>query len=266
MSAPSNFIWYELMTSDATAAARFYGAVVGWKIANSAEPQAGMDYRMITRGDGGYNGGVLSLTTDMVQHGARPAWVGYLYVADVDAALEAIVADGGGVLMPRRDLPVGSIAMVTDPMGVPFYVMTPIPPPGKPDARSDVFDVAAAQHVRWNELASSDQSRAKRFYAGHFGFEFRDSLSMGAMGSYDFIDHGGVRIGAIMQKPSQRPIGGWLFYFGVTSVTTAKAAIEKEGGKVLDGPHQVPGGDWTVTAIDPQGAAFGIVGPLGVQK
>ena len=32
MSATGSFIWYELMTSDATAAAKFYGAVVGWKI------------------------------------------------------------------------------------------------------------------------------------------------------------------------------------------------------------------------------------------
>jgi predicted enzyme related to lactoylglutathione lyase len=29
MSAIGTFIWYELMTSDATAAAKFYGAVVG---------------------------------------------------------------------------------------------------------------------------------------------------------------------------------------------------------------------------------------------
>ena len=26
-----DFIWYELLTSDADAAARFYGAVVGWQ-------------------------------------------------------------------------------------------------------------------------------------------------------------------------------------------------------------------------------------------
>jgi predicted enzyme related to lactoylglutathione lyase len=89
MSATGSFIWYELMTSDATAAAKFYGAVVGWKIADRSDPPGGdMDYRMINRGDGGYNGGVLSLTSDMVQHGARPAWLGYLHVADVDAAVK----------------------------------------------------------------------------------------------------------------------------------------------------------------------------------
>ena len=115
MSATGSFIWYELMTSDATAAAKFYGAVVGWKIAVHSDPPGGdMDYRMIGRSDGGYNGGVLSLTGDMVQHGARPGWLGYLHVADVDVSVKSIEADGGRLLMPRKDLPVGAIAMVAD--------------------------------------------------------------------------------------------------------------------------------------------------------
>lgn len=76
MSATGSFIWYELMTSDPTAAAKFYGAVVGWNIADRADPQSGMDYRMIGRADGGYNGGVLALTPDMVENGARPHLAG----------------------------------------------------------------------------------------------------------------------------------------------------------------------------------------------
>lgn len=52
MNATGNFIWYELMTGDATAAAKFYGAVVGWKIADDPAPSAGdLDYRMIGRSD-----------------------------------------------------------------------------------------------------------------------------------------------------------------------------------------------------------------------
>jgi predicted enzyme related to lactoylglutathione lyase len=80
------------------------------------------------------------------------------------------------------------------------------------------------------------------------------------MGDYCFIDHGGRRIGALMQKPAQSPLASWLFYFGVRSLTAAQRAIEEGGGKILNGPHQVPGGDWIVVATDPQGAAFGCVG------
>lgn len=258
------FIWYELMTSDADAAARFYGAVVGWKIAEHADPQAGgQDYRMIGRSDGGSAGGVLQLTREMVDRGARPTWLGYLHVRNVDAAIKAIEADGGRALMPVMHLPVGHIAMVADPMGTPFYVMDPIPPSDNPDAKSDVFDVAAAQHVRWNELASPDLARAKSFYARRFGFEFNEVMPMGAMGDYCFIDHSGVRLGAILQKPKESPIATWLFYFGVDSVAAAKKAIEAGGGSVLQGPHEVPGHEWVVIATDPQGAPFGVVGPKG---
>ena len=38
MSATGSFIWYELMTSDATAAARFYGAAFGWFVI-AVDPQ-----------------------------------------------------------------------------------------------------------------------------------------------------------------------------------------------------------------------------------
>jgi hypothetical protein len=258
------FIWYELMTPDPDAAAKFYGAVVGWKIADRPDPLAGgQDYRMIGRADGGSAGGVLKLTQEMLQHGAHPTWLGYLHVTDVDAAVAAIEADGGRMLMPRMDLPVGRIAMIADPMGTPFYVMDPIPPAGQPDATSDVFDPAAVQHVRWNELASPDLVRAKAFYARHFGFEFNEVMPMGAMGDYCFIDHGGQRLGAIMQRGEHGPDATWQFYFGVASVAAARAAIEAGGGKVSNGPHEVPGGDWIVVATDPQGARFGVVGPSG---
>jgi len=262
---PGSFIWYELMTTDATAAAKFYGAVVGWKIAERGDAQAsgGQDYRMIERSDGGSAGGVLQLTPDMLKGGAQPTWLGYLHVANVDAAVAAIAADGGKTLMPKRALPVGEIAMMADPLGTPFYVMKPIPPSGKPDAESDVFDPKAAQHVQWNELQSPDLARAKAFYAKHFKFAFNETMSMGPMGDYCFFDHAGVRLGAIMQKPPQGSISTWVFYFGVQSAAAAKRAIEKGGGKIVSDLHEVPGGHWIVVAADPQGATFGVLGPKG---
>lgn len=258
-----SFIWYELMTSNANAAARFYGAVVGWRMADQPAP-GGMDYRMIARADGGNAGGVLQLSGDMQAHGARPAWLAYLSVPDVDAALRAIAADGGQTLMPKTTLPVGDIAMVADPLGTPFYVMRPVPPADKADARSDVFDPARPQHVRWNELQTRDVARAQAFYARHFGFTFDDRMPMGPeLGDYHFIDHGGLRVGGLMKTPDPAQPGGWTFYFGVPSAAAAQRAIRAHGGTVQMDLHQVPGGDWVVVATDPQGARFGVVGPLG---
>jgi predicted enzyme related to lactoylglutathione lyase len=262
---PGSFIWYELMTTDADAAAKFYGAVVGWKISPRAgEASAGArDYRHIARTDGGGAGGVLQLTDEMCAHGARTTWLGYLHVKNVDAATAAIEADGGHLVMPKMALPVGDIAMITDPLGTPLYVMSPIPPADKPDAVSDVFHPRAQQHINWNELATPDLARAKAFYSRHFGFEFNEVMPMGPLGEYCFIDHGSQRLGGMMQKPPQDPLGGWVFYFGVPSALAAHRAILAGGGRVLREPHEVPGGGWIVVATDPQGAVFGITGPKG---
>lgn len=259
-----SFIWYELMTTDPDAAAAFYGSVVGWKIARQPSPEAeGMDYRMIECSDGGMAGGVLKLTGDVIAGGARPCWMPYLYVADVDAEAAAIEKEGGKVLMPAMDLPVGRIAMLADPQGIPIYVMTPIPPAGKEDATSDVFSETEVQRVRWNELASPDQAASMDFYARHFGFEFNEKMPMGEMGDYCFIHHRGKCLGAVMQRMNEQQPAMWLFYFGVPSIAEAKGRIEAGGGQVLMGPHEVPGGDWIVIGVDPQGAGFGLVGPKG---
>lgn len=113
-----SFIWYELMTSDADGAKAFYDSVVGWNVGSEAEFPNG--YRMIGRYDGKNAGGVLPLTEEMKSHGARPVWLGYIGVDDVDATVSAIEADGGKAMMPAWDIPgVGRVAMVTDPAGSP---------------------------------------------------------------------------------------------------------------------------------------------------
>src|SRR5206468_9111410 len=147
----------------------FYDSVVGWNIGEPVDEFQG--YRMIGRSDGKFAGGVLPLTDEMREHGARPTWLGYIGVDDVDAAVASIEQAGGRTLMPATDIPtVGRIAMVADPQGAPFYVMKPIPPANDPNAQSDVFSVDQPQHVRWNELATADQDAAIEFYTRQFGW------------------------------------------------------------------------------------------------
>ena len=262
MTKAANFIWYELMTSDPAGAAAFYGAVVGWNIPSHGEATAGgVDYRMIMRSDGGNAGGVLALNADMLAGGARPCWLGYLEVADVDAAIIAIKADGGAVQMPATDLPVGRIAMVSDPQGAPFYIMDPIPPAGVEKGESDVFSVTEAQHVRWNELATSDPDGAIAFYTKHFGWGQEGEMDMGEMGAYRFIQRGDVGIGAVMPLMEGMPVSTWSHYIGVDDIDRAHAAVNANGGTVTNEPMEIPGGEFAMNAIDPQGAAVGFVGP-----
>lgn len=262
MTEASNFIWYELMTPDPAGAARFYGAVVGWNIAATGETTAGgVDYRMIGRSDGGNAGGVLALNTDMIAGGARPIWIGYLHVADVDAAVAAIVADGGAVQMPAMDIPVGRIAMVADPQGAVFYVMDPKPPEGMEGMESDVFSVTEAQHMRWNELATSDSDAAIAFYKKHFGWGQEGEMPMGELGAYRFIQRGDVGLGAVMPLMEGYPVPVWNFYIGVDDIDRARDAVKANGGTITNEPMEIPGGEYAMNAIDPQGAPIGFVGP-----
>src|SRR5689334_709682 len=117
----SDFIWYELLTTDADAAQRFYADVVGWSVAPSG--QTGMDYRVLTAPDGATVGALMQLTEAMLKGGARPVWLGYISVSDVDAEVKAVEQLGGRTQMPPTTIEhVGRLAMITDPQGAPFYV------------------------------------------------------------------------------------------------------------------------------------------------
>jgi predicted enzyme related to lactoylglutathione lyase len=222
------FIWYELMTTDADGAKAFYDSVVGWDVGEGAAEYQG--YRMINRKDGGFAGGVMPLTDEMRQHGARPTWLGYIYVPDVDQAVGKIEAAGGKALMPAMDIPnVGRIAMVADPQGIPFYVMKPIPPANDPNGQSDVFSTTEEQRVGWNELMTSDPTGARKFYGDLFGWTSDEFMPMGENGEYRFF-------------------------------SAAIEAVKAGGGQVSVGPHEVPGGDQIIIGNDPQGAEFALVG------
>jgi predicted enzyme related to lactoylglutathione lyase len=180
----------------------------------------------------------------------------------VDASVASISAEGGQVHMPAFDIPgVGRVAMVTDPQGAPFYIMKPQPPEGDPDAKSDVFSPTEAQRVRWNELSTTDQDGAIDFYKRQFGWNQEGAMPMGEMGDYRFIQANGVNIGAIMRKPPQRPVSVWSYYIGVDDIDRAADAVTDGGGQILFGPMEIPGGEYSLNGMDPQGAAFGIVGP-----
>lgn len=252
------FIWYELITTDGEAAKAFYDAVVGWDIGPAAAEFNG--YRMIGRSDGGFAGGLMTISPDMQQQGAGPMWLGYIHVADVDEAVANIQKAGGKSCMAAIDIPrVGRIAMVTDPQGAPFYVMTPIAPADNPNAESDVFSPDAKQRVGWNELQTSDVEAARRFYGEQFGWTTDEFMDMGEMGKYRFIDHRGERLGAVFNATNGLP-PHFRFYIRVPSITKSKEVAEAKGATIHMGPHQVPTGDWIIIGTDPQGAEFALVG------
>jgi predicted enzyme related to lactoylglutathione lyase len=256
-SPHGSHIWYELITPDPVGAKSFYDAVIGWDI--EPQPAGEMDYRMI-RAAGDNVGGVMRLNDDMAQHGAKPVWLGYVAVDDVDATVAKVKAKGGKTHLPAFDIPdVGRIAMVADPQGNTFYVMKPTPPKGDEDKVSTAFSTSTEGHVNWNELTTSDPTAARSFYGELFGWTSDEFMPMGELGEYRFFAHQGTTIGALCQ-PGPDGSFGWRYYIRVPSISKAADAVKAGGGQVSMGPHEVPGGDHIIIGNDPQGAEFALVG------
>jgi predicted enzyme related to lactoylglutathione lyase len=189
--------------------------------------------------------------------GARPGWLGYIGVDDVDATAADIVKAGGAQHMPATDIPgVGRLAMLANPQGAMFYVMR-----GAIEGTSTSFAPTKTGHCHWNELATSDPGAALTFYRKRFGWETSDAMSMGEAGDYQFLTQNGETFGAVMKRREDGPPPRWTFYFGVEDIDVATKAATERGATVHYGPVEVPGDCLIIIASDPQGALFGLVGP-----
>ena len=250
----SNFIWYELLTSDPAAAAVYYDAVLGWTAADSGLP--GADYRILSM-KGSAIGGLMRIPEAAAKAGMKPSWLGYIGVANVDKSIASIVAAGGAVHMPAADIPgVGRIAMVADPQGASIYIMTPTSA-----GTSTAFAPGTPGHGGWHELHTTDGAAALAVYSRQFAWGKSSEMDMGPMGKYYLFNVGGSDMWGGMLSDAKAPRPYWLYYFCVEEIDAAQRRVTTNGGKMLMDPQQVPTGEWIIHGRDPQGAMFALVGP-----
>lgn len=248
------FVWYELMTTDMAAAEAFYTTVVGWRA--EPFPSAEMNYTVLNVGSYGV-GGMMAQPPHLAQQKMPPAWVGYIYTPDVDKAAEGVKAAAGSLHRSPWDVPgVGRIAVVADPGGAIFHLMAPAGEAPKDRPAGD-----APGMIGWRELYANDWEKAFAFYTSQFGWTKNDTLDMGSMGKYQLFTSGPDQMGGMMNRPPNIPASFWQFYFIVDDIDTATARVTDNGGTVLMGPMEVPGGGWIIQAMDPQGGAFALTGP-----
>jgi predicted enzyme related to lactoylglutathione lyase len=92
-----------------------------------------------------------------------------------------------------------------------------------------------------------------------FGWTVAQDLSMGPMGTYRIFATGKDPVGGMMTKPPQVPMAHWQLFFEILDgIDDGVARVKANGGTIINGPMQVPGGEWIVEATDPQGAMFGL--------
>ena len=248
------FVWYELMTSDATAAEAFYRSVIGWQTADAGMP--GMKYTLLSVGESAI-AGLMDLPAEARAAGARPGWLGYIAVDDVDARLAQVLQAGGAMHHPAQDIPgVGRFATVADPQGAVFCLFKGLSEQAPPQPAAGTPGT-----IGWRELYAGDLASAWLFYSTLFGWTKDEAIDMGERGIYQLFAAGGPAIGGMMTRPSEVPQPCWLYYISVDAIDAAAARVTAAAGQVVNGPMEVPGGSWIVQCLDPQGAMFAMVAP-----
>jgi uncharacterized protein len=238
------FVWHELITPDTAAAASFYAKVVPWRTAPSNMP----GYTIWMSGQTQI-GGLMTQPSEMGN--ASPHWLVYVATPNVDNSCAQAHGLGARICKPPADIPnVGRFAVLADPQGAVFALFTPgtgAPPP--PPAQGG---------FSWHELATTDVAAALRFYGELFGWRKGPGHDMGpGMGVYQIFEHAGTPVGG-MHAHSSANAPAWLSYIHVADASRAVAAAKAAGGRVFNGPMEVPGGSRIAVMGDPQGGAFAV--------
>lgn len=248
------FVWYELMTNDVPAAKKFYGDVVGW----TTEPFAGgkEPYTIWKAGDVGV-GGVIALTDEAKKKGARPHWYAHVLADDVDSLAKQAVSLGATSCVPPEDIPtIGRFSIIADPQGAVLSLFKPNRSEAPPRPSGPVHG-----HFVWHELLANDWEAEFRFYAELLGWEKRQAMDMGDMGTYQIFGKGDRDFGGMMNRPPGYPLPPhWLYYVRVDDLDAAIERVKKAGGKIWNGPMPIPGNERIVQCGDAQGTAFALLG------
>jgi uncharacterized protein len=243
-------VWYELMTTDPAAAEKFYKNVVGW----SSTPFEGSSapYTVFKRSGDVQVAGLMKTPDGM---NVPPFWSMYIAVPKLEEAVAHIKRLGGTEMSEVIDIPsIGRLQMLRDPQGAAFYIIQPAPREERAETPAEIGEAS------WHELTTTDAEAAMRFYSEAFGWQPTEVMDMGEMGKYRMFNRPVGMIGGMMNKPPQMadvpPY--WMIYFRVPDINAAVERVKANGGQILNGPMEVPGGDWIVNAADPQGAMFSL--------
>ncbi len=238
------FVWHELVTTDIAGAGAFYPRVAGWK---TQAWDKNSSYTLWV-GSAGPMGGVMPLPEEAP---ASSHWMPYIAAPDMAGTFELARRLGGTVCTDVTEIPgAGSYAVLQDPQGAAFAIYCSTRPQDNGSAEESGFS--------WHELATGDFDAALQFYMQLFGWGKGPTHDMGDLGYYQIFTRHGKNMGGIYKMPPGVTTPHWLSYVRVNDVDEAARAAKAAGGRVVNGPMEVPGGDWIAQIIDPQGAAFAV--------
>ncbi len=254
----ANFCWFELATSDQTAAKKFYDGLFGWQ-ANDV-PMGAHGYYTTFQLHGKKVGAAYTLMPDQAQQGVPPHWGTYVAVADVDAAIVKAQTLGGVLLAGPMDVADhGRMAVLRDPTGAVISLWQ-----ARQHQGVGLWGEVGA--FCWSELMTRDTAAATKFYTALFGWKTKVSDAGGF--AYTHWQNDGADIGgmiAIMDQWGPMP-SCWLNYVQVANCDETTAKATSLGGKVCMPPTDIPNTGRFAMLQDPQGAALSVIAVTAMPK
>lgn len=242
--------WIDLLTSDAERSRAFYGPLLGWSAAEPSDEFGG--YFMFLR-DGVPVAGAMP---NPPEFGMPDLWGVYLATDDTRKTTAAAGAKGAQVQAEPTDIAdLGTMSVLGDPTGARIGMWQANTFPG--------FAVLAEVGTPcWFELHTRDYAGALAFYRDIFGWQTATAADSPEF-RYTTLGEGDAARAGIMDAsvwPDDGTPAQWWVYFRVEDADAASAEITRLGGTVTQQAEDTPYGR-LVTAIDPTGTPFKLMGP-----
>jgi len=237
--------WFDLSTSDLTAAKALYGELFDWSFFD-----AGPDFGHYTMAHTPNGRAAAALAPKMPGQEQSPVvWTVYWGTSDMEATIARIEANGGRLMFPPMDIPdTGRMAIAFDPEGAAFGLWQ-----ANPFGGAGIEGEHGA--MCWSEVNCRDGAKNAAFYAAVFDLAVHKMDAPGVVYHTLHPQGGGDPVCGALQMDAQwgdiQP--AWMPYFAVADLDAANAVWAKHGGKNIAGPIPSPYGRIMVVQ-DPQGA------------
>jgi hypothetical protein len=121
---------------------------------------------------------------------------------------------------------------------------------GRPIPRPQ--EECAMAHGEYNhiEIPFDDGERAKRFYAGVFGWQFRETPGFEG---YPLYTSGPGELGGALGKRGEMAGQTVRNYIAVDDIDAAVAKVKELGGTITEGKTEIPGMGWFAVGTDSEG-------------
>ncbi|MDQ3037812.1 MAG: VOC family protein [Myxococcota bacterium] len=234
------FIRYVLRTTDLESARTFYADAIGLALPSGSSAESALE--------------AWPLHERARANGAPAHWLGQLAVDDVESAVARLVERGSTRLGPTVDASDHvRFATLRDPSGAVIAIRSGAAP-------------ASDRPVAWHQLHTSDLDTAWKLYSELFGWTHLDTIDVpdppGGHRVFSWAA-GGTPVGSMANTarwPGVHPHWAFYLHLPVADIESATARVRAQGGTAMD-VIALPNGTRLAPCEDPQGAAFGLVGP-----